>query len=162
MNFNELSDLFLMQCAMGDVSPPSSDARMAAALMPTWSVMKLSTVLMDPMRCIVNNVSTLNSGLENLLSADSMLFCAFCSYLLTLLCLFPWYYICRFCHLPDLCWLQELIFLLGCFLPLKYSLALFSVPDCKTSEPVLPSPSNVFLTEWHYLLGDEKWNHNFS
>lgn len=55
-----------MQCAMGNVSPPSSDARMAAALMPIWSVMKLSTVLMDQMRCIVNNVSTLNSGLGNL------------------------------------------------------------------------------------------------
>lgn len=69
MNANELSDLFLMQCAMGNVSHPSSDARMAAVLMPTWSVMKLSTVLMDRMRCIVNNVSTSNSGLDNLASA---------------------------------------------------------------------------------------------
>lgn len=55
-----------MQCAMGNVSPPSSDVRMAAASMPIWSVMKLLTVLMDQMRCIVNNVSTLNSGLGNL------------------------------------------------------------------------------------------------
>lgn len=67
MNFNELSsELFLMQCAVGTASPPSSDARMAAALMPIWSVMKLPTVLMDRMRCIVNSVSTSNSGLDNL------------------------------------------------------------------------------------------------
>lgn len=62
MNFNELSELFLMQYAMGSVSAPSSDARMVAALMPIWSVMKLPTVLMNRMRCTVNNVSTLNSG----------------------------------------------------------------------------------------------------
>jgi len=70
MNFNELSELFLMQCAMGTVSPPSSGARMAAVLMPIWSVMKLLTVLMDPMRGIVNNVSASNSGLDNLASAQ--------------------------------------------------------------------------------------------
>lgn len=81
-----------------------------------------------------------------------MLFDAFCSYLLTLHYLFPQYDICRFCHLPYLCWLQEVIFFLGCFVPLKYSSTLFSAPVCKTSEPVLPSPSNIFLTEWPYLL----------
>ena len=70
MTSNELSELFLMQCAMGTVSPPSSDARMAAALMRIWSVMKLSTVLMDQTRCIVNNVSTSNSSLDNLVSAQ--------------------------------------------------------------------------------------------
>lgn len=70
MNFNKLSELFLTQCAMGTVSPPSSGARMAAALMPIWSVMKLLTVLMDRTRCIVNNVSTSNSGLSNLVSAQ--------------------------------------------------------------------------------------------
>lgn len=75
MSFNELSELFLMQCAMGSVSPPSSDARMAAALMPIWSAMKLSTVLMDRMRCIVNNVSTSNSGLDNLVSAQGWMQC---------------------------------------------------------------------------------------
>lgn len=75
MNFNELSELFLMQYAMGSVSPPSSDARMVAALMPIWSVMKLPTVLMNRMRCTVNNVSTLNSGLDNLLSAQEWVQC---------------------------------------------------------------------------------------
>lgn len=65
MHFNELSELFLMQYAMGNVRPPSSDARMVAALMPIWNVMKLPTVLMNRMRCTVNNVSTLNSGSEN-------------------------------------------------------------------------------------------------
>lgn len=66
MHFNELSELFLMQYAMGTVRPPSSDARMVAASMPIWSVMKLLTVLMNPMRCTVSNVSTLNSGSDNL------------------------------------------------------------------------------------------------
>lgn len=75
MNFNELSELFLMQYAMGSVSPPSSDARMVAALMPIWSVMKLPTVLMNRMRCTVNNVSTSNSGLANLLSAQEWVQC---------------------------------------------------------------------------------------
>ena len=70
MTSNELSELFLMQCAMGTVRPPSSDARMAAALMLIWSVMKLLTVLMDQTRCIVNNVSTSNSSLDNLVSAQ--------------------------------------------------------------------------------------------
>lgn len=55
---------------MGIVRPPRSDARMAAALMPIWSVMKLQTVLMDQTRCIVNNVSSSHSGLENLVSAQ--------------------------------------------------------------------------------------------
>lgn len=75
MNFNELSELFLMQYAMGTVRPPSSDARMVAALMPTWNVMKLPTVLMDRMRRTVNNVSTLNSRLDNLLSAQEWVQC---------------------------------------------------------------------------------------
>lgn len=65
MNFNELSELFLMQYAMGTVRPPSSDARMVAALMPIWSVMKLPTVLMNRTRCTVSNVSSLNSGSGN-------------------------------------------------------------------------------------------------
>lgn len=68
-NFNALSELFLMQCATGSVNPHSSDARMVAALMLIWSVMKLLTVLMDQMRCIVNDVSTSNSVLEYLVSA---------------------------------------------------------------------------------------------
>lgn len=41
---------------MGTVRLPHSDARMAAALMPIWSVMKLQTVLMDQTRCIVNSM----------------------------------------------------------------------------------------------------------
>lgn len=55
---------------MGTVRPPPSDARMAAALMPIWSVTKLQTVLMDQTRCIVNNVSSSNSGLEHLVYAQ--------------------------------------------------------------------------------------------
>lgn len=86
-----------------------------------------------------------------------MLFGAFCSYLLTLHYLFLWCCICRFCHLLYLCWLQELIFPLGCFLPLKYFPTLFSAPVCKTSEPVLPFSSHIFLTEWPYLLS-QSWD----
>lgn len=64
-----------MQCAMETVSPPSSDARMAAALMPIWSVMKLLTALMAQTRCTVSNVSASNFGLDSLVSAQGWVQC---------------------------------------------------------------------------------------
>lgn len=135
-----------MQYAMGTVTPPSSDARMVAALMPIWSVMKLPTVLMHRMRCTVNNVSTFKFCLRQLyhLSRNGSNISYRC-WVNTFWCLlfispdliwhylFPEYYLCRFCHFLYLCWLQEMTFLLWCSLPLKYAFTLFSAPICKTS-----------------------------
>lgn len=156
MNFNELSELFLMQYAMGTVRPPPSDARMAAALMPIWSVTKLQTVLMDQTRCIVNNVSSSNSGLEYLVYAQG-----WAQYKLRLLTqcfplpciltpdpawtLLQYCHICRFCHLPGCCWLLQLLFLLGCSFHSLLCACLWDLRACSLL-------FQCFISEWPYLL----------
>lgn len=134
---------------MGTVRPPPSDARMAAALMPIWSVTKLQTVLMDQTRCIVNNVSSSNSGLEHLVYAQE--WAQYKLHLLTQCFLLP-------CILTaDAAWtlfavlpyLQVLLIFLvaadcySCFSCWDVPCTLFAVPACKTWEPVLSSSSSI-------------------
>lgn len=150
---------------MGIVRPPRSDARMAAALMPIWSVMKLQTVLMDQTRCIVNNVSSSHSGLENLVSAQGWLQCsmldsAFCCSVFSWPCMSSHCcHIFRFCHLPYL-WLLQLISPLGFFLLLSS----LSLPVRLQSLPSPPLPMFYFWMIIPSLLvyGGGKLNHDFS
>lgn len=150
---------------MGTVRLPHSDARMAAALMPIWSVMKLQTVLMDQTRCIVNSVSSSHSGLENLVSAQGWVLCsmldpAFCCSVFSWPCMSLHYcHVFRFCHLPYL-WLLQLISLLGCFL-LLFSLCL-PVRLQSLPSPPLPMFYSWVIVPSLLVYGGGKLNHDFS